>query len=79
MPDGDGIGAHENLLDKEPDDFSTANQIETLCVTLQSCTEVIEAVNHTQVSGLVLSCQVKGLELGANRVLLLSKVRHTLA
>ena len=79
MPDGDGIGAHQNLLDEEPDYFSTANQIQTLCVALQSCTEVVEAVNYAQVSGLVLSGHVEGLEFGADRVLLLSKVRHTLA
>ena len=79
MPDGDGIRTHQNLLDEEPNDFSASNQIETICIALQSCTEVVEAVNYAQVSGLVLSGHVEGFELGANRVLLLSKVRHTLA
>jgi len=45
MPDGDGIGAHQNLLDEVPNDFPTANQIEALCIVLQSCTEVVEAVS----------------------------------
>ena len=61
MPDGDGIGAHQNLLDEVPNDFPTANQIEALCIVLQSCTEVVEAVNYPQVSRLILSGHVERL------------------
>jgi len=79
MPNGDGIGAHQNFPDEEPNDFSTVDQFEMLCIALQSCTEVVEAVNYAQVSGLVLSSYLEGLKFGANRVLLLLKVRHSLA
>src|SRR5246127_2850979 len=61
MPDGDCIGAHQNFLDQEPNDFSASNQIQVFSVAVQSCTEVVEVINYAQISRLILSGHVQGL------------------
>jgi len=79
MPDCDCVGAHQDFLDEKPNDLSAADQIQVFCIALQSFTEITETVNHAQESRLILSGHVKWLQLRANGLLLLPKVRHTLA
>jgi hypothetical protein len=46
MSDGDRFGTHQNLLDEKSYDFSATDQIQALCIALQSSTEIAEGVNY---------------------------------
>jgi len=76
MPDGNGVGPHENFLDQEPQNFLPLPYLHGFRLRVKALAEFRQRVREPQVSGLIRSGEFHGGQFRLYRLLLLAQLRH---
>ena len=79
MPDGNGVGPHENFLDQEPQNFLSLRHRHGFGLRVKALAELRQRVREPQISGLIRSGEFHGGQFGLYRLLLLAQLRHASA
>ena len=79
MPDGNGVGPHENFLDQEPQNFLSFWHLHGFGLRVKALAELRQRVREPQISGLIRSGEFHGGQFRLYRLLLFAQLRHASA
>ena len=79
MPDGNGVGPHENFLDQEPQNFLSLRYLHGFGLRMKALAELRQRVREPQISGLIRSGEFHGVQFRLYRLLLFAQLRHASA
>jgi hypothetical protein len=76
VPDRDCLPANEDLFHQQPQDLLPLGHVQCLAPRLQSCTEIGERLDQSQIFGLIAGGRFQRLQFSLNGLIVLAEFWH---